>query len=144
MNNYNLPTAYEENEQPIDEKYMDFVIDHIPGYQDPRELGESISYAYNLDTAWQVVPVSSVVFTVQNNDDMSLQNIHQRYYKMEMFMDNGPEPKLPMILTMVDGENTPGNSKFYFQVDDEVEVPADKQLVQHFISAIDDFNLPKS
>jgi hypothetical protein len=141
MDKYNFITSFEEHEQPIEEKFMDFVSDHIPGYHQPQELGESISYDYRIDTGFQVVPISNLIFSVVNNDDLEIRNIHQRYYKIEMFMDNGNDPKLPMALTLVEGENMPGNYSFYFQVDDEVEVPAKQELVEHIMASIDDFNL---
>jgi len=144
MNKYNTPTDYEANELPLAERFADFVIDHIKDYQEPRGLGETSISSYTVDTAWQVVPIKELVFSVQNNDDLELQNIHQRYYCIEMYMQNGEESALPIKLTLVDGENMPGIYKFYLNVGDEVEVQADDSLVEHMMATIDDFDIPNN
>jgi len=143
MRNFDNYIDYESRERPLSDQFMDFVIDHIENYREPRALGASVESVYSIDTAWQVIPIKDLKFRVQNNDDMELSNIHQRYYSIEMFMQNGEHPSLPMKLTLVDGENAPGIFNFYFQVDDEVEVPASDELVEQIMATIDDFDIPK-
>lgn len=144
MRNFDGSKSYESHEQPLSDRFADFVIDHIRDYQEPRELGEMASSSYTVDTAWQVVPVRELSFKVQNNDDLQLPNIHQRYYIVEMFIQNGDEPQVPIKLTLIDGENIPGVCNFYLSVDEEVEVPADDSLVEHMMATIDDFDIPNT
>lgn len=144
MKKFNSSRDYEPHEQPLSDRYMDFVIDHIKDYKEPRELGEAVSSSYTIDTAWQVVPVRDLAFRVENNDDLEIENIHQRYYTIEMYMDNGADSKVPIKLTMVDGERIPGNYNFYITVDDELEFPAKDSLVEHMMATIDDFDIPNN
>ena len=74
MEKFDIAT-FENEEQPISERFTEFVISHIEDYETPQGLGDKKESTYAIDKSKQVMPFRHLVFSVMNNDDIYMEDV---------------------------------------------------------------------
>jgi len=144
MEKFNLGTNYENEKQPISERFTEFVISHIENYETPQGLGDKQESLYSIDKSKQIMPFRHLVFSVMNNDDIYMEDIDASFVSLDFYMDFGKDANKNMSLVLVkpDGVESSGGH-FFLHNDEAIDIDVTEGFVEDIIAAANDIDLKK-
>ncbi len=143
MEKFDIAT-FENEEQPISERFTEFIIQHIDDYSTPQGLGDKKESAYAIDKSKQVMPFRHLVFSVMNNDDIYMEDIDSSFISLDFYMDYGKDANKNMSLVLVKPngvESTGGH--FFLHNDEAIDIYVTEGFVKDIIDAVSETELIK-
>ncbi|NDC21783.1 hypothetical protein EBZ57_00240 [bacterium] len=142
MEKFNQSAKYENEEQPISERFTEFVISHIEDYETPRGLGDKKESTYVIDKSKQVMPFRHLVFSVMNNDDIYMEDIDSSFISLDFYMDYGKDANKNMSLVLVRPNGVESTGGYFFlHNDNDIDIDVTDGFVEDIIGSVGDIDL---
>jgi len=133
---------YENENQPISERFTEFVISHISDYSTPQGLGDKKEATYAIDKSKQVMPFRHLVFSVMNNDDIYMEDIDSSFISLDFYMDYGKDANKNMSLVLVKPNGVESTGGYFFlHNDNDIDIDVTDGFVEDIIASVSDIDL---